>query len=152
MDDKADRSPVTQADREIEQALRDLIRKRFPQHGIIGEEFGRDNPDAEFVWVIDPIDGTKAFATGKPLFGTIIGLMHDGKPAVGLIEQAYTHERWFGVMDRVAYHNNTEIKVAGPREFKNARLYTGSISMLDDENIENWIEMCRSVKWTSWSA
>jgi inositol-phosphate phosphatase/L-galactose 1-phosphate phosphatase/histidinol-phosphatase len=73
VDDKQDKSPVTQADREIEQVLRDLIRKNFPTHGIIGEEFGRENEQAEFVWVIDPIDGTKSFATGRPLFGTILG-------------------------------------------------------------------------------
>ena len=100
VDDKQDKSPVTQADREIERILRELIRKTFPTHGIVGEEFGQDNEQAEFVWVIDPIDGTKSFATGRPLFGTILGLMHNGKPVAGLIEQAFTKERWFGITDR----------------------------------------------------
>ncbi|MGE3624146.1 MAG: inositol monophosphatase family protein, partial [Bdellovibrionales bacterium] len=96
VDEKDDRTPVTEADRGIEQKLRDVIRKTFPSHGIIGEEFGTENPEAEFVWVIDPIDGTKAFATGRPTFGTIIGLSHNGRPVAGLIDQAYTRERWFG--------------------------------------------------------
>ncbi|MDP9128567.1 MAG: histidinol phosphate phosphatase, partial [Pseudomonadota bacterium] len=67
IDEKQDRSPVTQADREIERVFRDQLRRKYPDHGIIGEEFGQDRPDAEFVWVIDPIDGTRAFMTGKPL-------------------------------------------------------------------------------------
>ena len=90
VDDKADKSPVTQADREIEQKLRAMIKRSFPTHGIIGEEFGKENAEAEFVWVIDPIDGTKSFITGRPLFGTILGLMHNGKPVAGLIDQAFT--------------------------------------------------------------
>lgn len=152
VDDKQDKSPVTQADREIEQSLRTLVAQTFPDHGFIGEEFGKDNPDAEYVWVVDPIDGTKSFATGRPLFGTIIGLLHRGKPVAGLIEQAFTKERWFGVADTVAYHNGTPIHVAPPRTLENARLYTGSISMFDDENIQNWINMCRAAKWTQYSS
>ena len=92
VDDKQDKSPVTQADREIEQVLRALIKKKFPAHGIFGEEFGNENIDAEFVWCLDPIDGTKSFITGRPMFGTIIGLLHEGKPVVGVVDQAYTRE------------------------------------------------------------
>jgi len=151
VDDKQDKSPVTQADREIEQKLRDLIGKRFPDHGIIGEEYGKQNADADFIWVIDPIDGTKSFATGRPLFGTIIGLMHAGKPVVGLVEQAYTKERWFGVTDQFARHNGKPVKVGPPRKIENARLYTGSISMFDGENFENYLRLCRAAKWTQYS-
>jgi len=125
IDDKHDKSPVTQADREIEQKLRELIGKKFPDHGIVGEEFGASNENAEFVWVIDPIDGTRAFMTGKPLFGTIIGLMHAGKPVVGCIDQAFTKERWFGIADQYATHNGNPIKVAPPRALEDSRLYTG---------------------------
>lgn len=152
VDDKHDKSPVTQADREIEQKLRELIARKFSDHGVIGEEYGPDKADAEFVWVIDPIDGTKSFATGRPLFGTIIGLMHAGKPVAGLIEQAYTKERWFGISHQIAYHNGTPIHVAPPRELQNARLYTGSISMFDDENFPNFVNMCRAAKWTQYSS
>jgi inositol-phosphate phosphatase / L-galactose 1-phosphate phosphatase / histidinol-phosphatase len=146
VDDKDDRSPVTQADREIEQKLRELIRKKFPDHGIIGEEYGQENETAEFVWVIDPIDGTKSFITGRPLFGTIIGLLHEGKPVVGLIEQAYTRERWFGVSDSFARHNGQTIKVAPPRVLENARLYIGSISMFEGKNFPGFLHLSRAVK------
>lgn len=151
VDDKQDKSPVTQADREIEQKLRALIGKTFPGHGIIGEEYGRNNAAAEFVWVIDPIDGTKSFATGRPLFGTIIGLMHRGVPVMGLIEQAYTRERWFGVAGQFARHNGKPIKVAQPRVLENARLYIGSIDMFEGENFAGFLELSRAAKWTQYA-
>ncbi|HYP16561.1 MAG TPA: histidinol-phosphatase [Opitutus sp.] len=84
---KADASPVTIADRGAEELLRSLIAQRFPTHGVIGEELGNDRPDAEFVWVLDPIDGTKSFITGVPLFGTLIALLHQGQPVLGAIHQ-----------------------------------------------------------------
>ena len=84
---KADQTPVTAADRGAEQLLRELIHARFPAHGIIGEEFGEERPDAEFVWVLDPVDGTKAFAASCPLFGTLIALQHQGAPVLGAIHQ-----------------------------------------------------------------
>ncbi|HTI69423.1 MAG TPA: histidinol-phosphatase [Candidatus Limnocylindria bacterium] len=84
---KADESPVTVADREAERVMRELIEARFPAHGILGEEWGNTRPDAEFVWVLDPIDGTKSFITAVPLFGTLIGLLHRGKPILGCINQ-----------------------------------------------------------------
>jgi fructose-1,6-bisphosphatase/inositol monophosphatase family enzyme len=151
VDDKDDKSPVTQADREIEQAIRALIKAKFPTHGIFGEEFGQENIDAEFVWVIDPIDGTKSFATGRPLFGTIIGLMHNGMPVLGIIDQPYTRERWFGITDVMATHNGTPIHVAAPRTLPNARLYTGSIDMFKGENFENYLTLCRAAKWTQFA-
>ena len=84
---KGDRSPVTRADREAEAVMRELIAKHYPQHGIVGEEFGTENEGAEFVWVLDPIDGTISFASGCPLFGTLIGLLRDGEPVLGAIHQ-----------------------------------------------------------------
>jgi myo-inositol-1(or 4)-monophosphatase len=94
---KGDASPVTQADRDAESAIRALIAARFPDHGVIGEEHGEDRPDAEWVWVLDPIDGTRAFVTGRPLFGCLIGLLHRGVPVLGIIDQPVTGERWVGV-------------------------------------------------------
>ncbi len=82
---KGDETPVTIADRQAEEVLRDLIRRTYPAHGIIGEEFGEENPSAEFVWLLDPIDGTKTFISGCPLFGTIICLLQAGKPVLGAI-------------------------------------------------------------------
>lgn len=91
---KADSSPVTRADREVEMAVHNILRNAFPEHGIIGEEFGVVNPDSEFQWVIDPIDGTKAFIAGKPTFTTLIALCYQDIPLLGIIDQAIKRERW----------------------------------------------------------
>jgi histidinol phosphatase-like enzyme (inositol monophosphatase family) len=151
VDDKQDKSPVTQADREIEQTLRAMINKKFPTHGIIGEEFGNQKTDAEFVWCLDPIDGTKSFITGRPMFGTIIGLLHNGKPLMGVVDQAYTKERWFGITDKTATHNGKPIRVAPPRKLAAARLYTGSINMFEGKNFEGYLRLCRAAKLTQTS-
>jgi myo-inositol-1(or 4)-monophosphatase len=88
--------PVTEADRAAEIAMRRLIEGAFPDHGIIGEEFGNAREDAEYVWVLDPIDGTKSFICGLPLWGTLIGLEHRGRPCYGLMHQPFTRERFSG--------------------------------------------------------
>ena len=108
---KADESPVTIADRETELAMRALIQARFPEHGIFGEEFGRQQLDAEYVWVLDPIDGTKSFICGRPQFGTLIGLLKDGKPLLGIIDQAILAERWVGVAGEPTTFNGRPVKV-----------------------------------------
>ncbi|HVS51845.1 MAG TPA: histidinol-phosphatase [Opitutaceae bacterium] len=84
---KADLTPVTVADRGAEELMRAQIKKRFPEHGIVGEEFGSERADAEFVWMLDPIDGTKSFISGVPLWGTLIALLHHGQPILGCIHQ-----------------------------------------------------------------
>jgi myo-inositol-1(or 4)-monophosphatase len=94
---KGDASPVTEADKGAERTIRALLAERFPDHGILGEEFGPTAADAEYVWVVDPIDGTRAFVTGRPVFGTLVGLMHHGRPMLGLIDQPATGERWIGL-------------------------------------------------------
>ena len=88
--------PVTEADRGAEAAMRRLIGQTFPAHGVIGEEYGSDRPDAEYVWVLDPIDGTKSFISGMPTWGTLIGLMHRGRPVYGMMAQPFTRERFYG--------------------------------------------------------
>ena len=88
--------PVTEADRGAEAAMRRLIAQTFPDHGVIGEEYGRDRPEAEYVWVLDPIDGTKSFVSGLPTWGTLIGLMHHGQPVYGMMAQPFTRERFYG--------------------------------------------------------
>ena len=93
---KGDRSPVTRADREAEAVMRELIGQHYPQHGIVGEEFGTENDGAEFVWVLDPIDGTISFASGCPLFGTLIGLLREGKPVLGAIHQPILEQLCIG--------------------------------------------------------
>ena len=96
VDDKSDASPVTIADREAETAMRDLLTKHVPQHGVFGEEHGAVRTDAEYVWVLDPIDGTKAFITGVPLWGTLIALLHNGQPVLGAIHQPVLRQLMIG--------------------------------------------------------
>jgi myo-inositol-1(or 4)-monophosphatase len=88
--------PVTAADRAAELAMRALIRDTFPSHGIIGEEFGAERPDADYVWVLDPIDGTKSFIAGMPAWGTLIALTRNGHPVYGMMHQPYFSERFSG--------------------------------------------------------
>ncbi len=106
---KSDLSPVTVADRGAEAAMRRAIAAAFPDHGIIGEEYGADRPDAEFAWVLDPIDGTKSFISGKPLFGTLIACLHQGVPVVGIIDMPALDERWIGADDRPTTLNGTAV-------------------------------------------
>lgn len=88
--------PVTEADRASEASMRQLIKRQFPAHGIVGEEYGAENDEAEFCWVLDPIDGTKAFISGLPVWGTLIGLLQNGRPVLGMMNQPFTRERFWG--------------------------------------------------------
>jgi histidinol phosphatase-like enzyme (inositol monophosphatase family) len=97
---KSDESPVTVADRAAEQAMRSALSDRFPDHGILGEEYGLVRPDARLRWVLDPVDGTRAFITGRPMFGTLIALFDGATPILGIIDQPITRERWIGAVGR----------------------------------------------------
>ncbi|MBI1206318.1 MAG: histidinol-phosphatase [Azospirillum sp.] len=108
--DKPDRSPVTVADREAESIIRAIIAAQRPEDGIVGEEYGVKGEDAEFLWVIDPIDGTKAFLTGRPTFVTLIGLLHRGRPILGVIDQPITGDRWIGAAGRATTLNGQPAK------------------------------------------
>jgi myo-inositol-1(or 4)-monophosphatase len=120
---KSDQSPVTAADRGAEELLRTLIGAKFPSHGIIGEEHGNDRADAEFVWVLDPIDGTKAFITGVPLWGTLIGLLHDGQPVLGAIHQPILNQLMIGD-GRVTTLNERPVTVRPCTRIEEATLLT----------------------------
>ncbi len=127
VDVKPDKTIVTQADREAEQLIRDRIRSRFPGHGVIGEEFGAENKDAEFVWVIDPIDGTISFASGVPLFGTLIGLLFQGEPILGCIHQPVTGSLCIGD-NRETLWNGQVCKVRENIALEEATLLTTDLS------------------------
>src|ERR1700761_8921913 len=92
--------PVTEADKGAECAIRTLISQRYPDHGVIGEEYGEDRPNAEWVWVLDPVDGTRAFIAGLPVWTTLIGLRHNGTPVLGSIGQSYIGELFIGGADK----------------------------------------------------
>jgi len=126
---KGDASPVTVADRATEQAMRDAILSRYPQHGVRGEELGAVNASAEYVWVLDPIDGTRSFITGKPLFVTLIGLLRRGNAVLGAIDQPITRERWIGADGQRTTFNGVPCRVRGGASLGAATLFTtGSVS------------------------
>ncbi len=108
-----------------------MIQKEFPEHGIIGEEFGNENPSAEYTWVIDPIDGTKAFITGSPLFTTLIGLLHKGEPVFGAIHQPIAELRCIGD-NEVTTLNNRVVKCRETTSISNATILSSSIKTADE--------------------
>jgi len=120
---KTDASPVTVADRGAEELMRKLIKSKFPTHGIIGEELGNDRPDAEFVWVLDPIDGTKSFITGVPLWGTLIALLHRGQPVLGVIHQPVLHQLMIGDGTTTTL-NGRPVRVRSTARIEDATLLT----------------------------
>ena len=130
---KADASPVTVADREVERVMREMIRAAYPEHGIEGEEHGRERMDAELVWCLDPIDGTKSFITGRPLFGTLISLVRAGRPVLGIIDQCVLRERWVGVEGEPSRWNGAEIRTRACPELSQAVLYTTSPDLFRTE-------------------
>ena len=129
IDDKADESPVTVADREAERVMREQVAAAFPDHGIIGEEHGAHRPDADWVWVFDPIDGTKAFITGKPSFGTLICLMYRGTPVLGVIDQPIIKERWIGAVGHGASYNGSPIRTRSCLTVGTAAMYSTDPTM-----------------------
>ncbi|WP_291159184.1 inositol monophosphatase family protein [Hyphomicrobium sp.] len=129
---KADESPVTIADKAIEAELRALIMRRYPQHGILGEEMG-GNTDGNLLWVLDPIDGTKSFLTGMPLFGTLIAFLQDGEAKIGVIEIPPLGERW-SAFPGAARHNQKPCHTSGCTSLKDARVYTSSPDFFHDPN------------------
>lgn len=124
VDLKSDRSPVTLADRAIERALRECIASAWPEHGVLGEEEEAHRIDAELVWVLDPIDGTKAFATGNPLFGTLIGLMQRGRPVLGVLDAAGIGERWSAASGLGCRHQGAEVHTRPVRTLADAVMYS----------------------------
>ncbi|MDE2329906.1 MAG: histidinol-phosphatase [Bradyrhizobium sp.] len=125
----SDFDPVTEADRAAEAVMRRLIKFNFPQHGIIGEEFGNEREDAEYVWVLDPIDGTKSFIAGFPIWGTLIALLHQGTPVFGMMHQPYIGERFSGDNGSAHYHGPSgERRLAVRRcsSLRDATLFTTS--------------------------
>ncbi len=121
---KSDETPVTIADKEAENTIRSLIKATYPDHGIFGEEFGAENPNAKYCWVIDPIDGTASFIIGRPIFGTLIALLEGEEPVLGVINQPVTNDRWVAAKGQGAFLNGDEIKTSLCSELENAMICT----------------------------
>lgn len=133
IDDKADASPVTIADRDAEAAMRALISSTFPEHGVVGEEQGAYRQDAEHVWVLDPVDGTKAFISGIPVFGTLIALLRGGQPILGVVNQPVTRERWVGAAGWPTTLNGVPVRTAPRGGLGEAVLWSTSPEMFDHD-------------------
>ncbi len=140
---KDDESPVTIADRSIETAMREEIERTFPDHGILGEEHGAVRLDGPAVWVLDPIDGTKAFITGMPLFGTLIACCVDDVPVLGIIDQPIQEERWVGTKGRQSTFNGDPIRVSGKTDLKTATLYSTGPEMFEGTDAEDGFNALR---------
>ncbi len=128
--------PVTAADRAAETAMRALIKQTFPAHGIIGEEFGDERPDAPYVWALDPIDGTKSFISGMPAWGTLIGLLKNGAPVYGMMHQPFIGERFTGDGSRARYRGpagERRLQVRACASVAQALLYTTSPLLMSAE-------------------
>jgi len=152
VDDKPDLSPVTVADRAAEAAMRQLITARFPEHGIIGEEFGREREEADFVWVLDPIDGTKSFISGVPLFGTLIALAHQGRPILGIIDQPISRERWIGASGRPTTLNDTPIRCRPCAGLAVATVFSTSPDMFKGVDADSYARVAAAAKLVRFGA
>ncbi|WP_372616795.1 histidinol-phosphatase [Falsiroseomonas sp.] len=150
---KGDASPVTEADRAAERAIRALLADRLPRHGVIGEEYGEERTEAEWVWVLDPIDGTRAFVTGRPLFGTLIGLLHRGTPVLGIIDQPASGERWIGIAGQPTRFRSPLGGTAGCRacpDLADAELSCTSPDMFDPLAAARFAAVKAAARRTSW--
>jgi histidinol phosphatase-like enzyme (inositol monophosphatase family) len=146
-DTKDDATPVTIADRECERIMRDRIRQTFPDHGVIGEEHGSDRPGASHVWVLDPIDGTKAFVSGRPLFGALIALCRDGAPVLGIIDCPAVDDRWVGIDGRPTTHNDMPCYARRCGRLEDAILYSTSPYMFAGDDVQPYERLRTRVKY-----
>lgn len=131
---KGDGSPVTSVDRAVEARMREIIASEYPDHGILGEEGEAHAPDSEFVWVIDPIDGTLAFLAGIPVFGTLLALLHNGKPIFGIIDMPMTAERWIGADGLPTTHNGKPVRSRPCADLATALMFTSNPDYYDHTN------------------
>ncbi len=149
---KPDLSPVTEADRAIELRLRGEVAAGHPGHGFVGEEFEPERPDAEFVWVVDPIDGTKAFLAGKPTFGTLIALLRHGRPVLGVIDHPALGERWIGALGHPTTHDGRPVHARRCPELKAAVLYASSPEMFQGEDRDRFERLRAGVRVNGWGS
>ncbi len=143
INDKEDMSPVTVADKNIELKIRELINETYPTHGILGEEFDQINSNAEFVWVIDPIDGTRSFIAGHKDFGNLIALLHNNNPVIGIINCPAHKERWVGIKNEVTTCNGEKVTTSKENKLENSYLFTSGI-YFDEPILKNGYELIKN--------
>lgn len=143
---KSDKTPVTVVDKKAEEVMRELIMKEFPNHGILGEEFGAHNEDSEYQWILDPIDGTKSFICGAVTFGTLIGLLKNGEPILGVINQPILDEYLIGD-NLTAELNGIEVQTRDCTRIEDAVLLTTDhLNIEEYQSLPNFETLMRKVK------
>ena len=140
---KEDNSPVTIADQKVELRIRELINSKFPSHGILGEEYESFKIDSEFVWVIDPIDGTRSFIAGHKDFGTLIALLYKNKPVIGIINCPAHKERWIGIENQQTTLNNRLISTSSIKNIEESYMFTSGI-YFDEPVLRNGFEKIKN--------
>jgi inositol-phosphate phosphatase / L-galactose 1-phosphate phosphatase / histidinol-phosphatase len=145
LDDKADASPVTEADRAAEAAMRRIIEAEYPRDGIIGEEYGEKPGTSGRTWVLDPIDGTTSFIAGRPIFGTLISLMVEGWPVLGVIDQSIAKERWVGVTGKPTLFNGAPVRARACPTLDQALLATTGPHYFTDEEAVQFLALASKV-------
>ena len=132
VDNKEDKTPVTIADKEVELKIREIIKNNYPEHGILGEEFDQTNIESEYIWVIDPIDGTRSFIAGHKDFGTLIALVYNNKPILGIINCPMHNERCVGIIIKETTMNNKVVKTSKTTVINESYFCTSGLYLEDD--------------------
>lgn len=151
-DTKDDLSPVTLIDRQVEQLIREQLNRAFPTHGILGEEFGAEAQSEEWVWVIDPIDGTKQFIAGVPVYGTLLALCQWGKPLLGIIDIPALDERWLGIAGQPSTLNGHPIATRPCRALVDALMSTSNTEFVLPEHQAGYSRLLKASKWRIYGA
>ena len=135
IEEKIDGSLVTEIDKKIESKFRNFLKKKYPNHGVIGEEFGNYREKSEYLWIIDPLDGTHSFISGKPLFGTLICCLKNNDPILGIIDIPIMNQRWHGAKGLGVKFNNKRCKlVSTPKKFNQLIMSSTSLLMFDEDH------------------
>lgn len=143
---KDDASPVTIADQNAELAMRKIIEAEFPEHGIYGEEHGQVRTDAEYVWVLDPIDGTHSFISGAPTFAILVSLCQNGKPILGVVDQPISGERWVGVNGETTLNGKQITTNKNITDLADASLFSYGIELFEGERGGHYKSLCDNVR------
>ena len=151
--DKIDGSPATEADRRAELCMRKILADRYPAYGMYGEEYGCERPGASLRWVLDPLDGTRAFITGRPTFGTLIALMDEDQPVLGIIDQPVTRERWIAVSGQTTTYTSDlpgRIGVRRCTDISRMEMSCTAPDMVPADPDSGWARLASSVRRVSW--
>ena len=144
---KMDNTPVTIADKNSEEKIRELIKQTYPSHGIVGEEYESINLDSEFTWVIDPIDGTQSFIAGHKDFGTLIALLKNKKPILGIINCPAHQERWIGIQNQPTTLNGNVVTTSNVQKIKDGYAFTSGLYFEDDKFKKGFDKIIQRAKY-----